>query len=288
MTKQNTTQRPTAIILINQLVESELQTIFGQTETSSLLIAGQSLLTHTLIELRDLDFQQVIILTKHNSQRIQRLLGNTQRWPMSINVMQYHLDKNQLLSNYKSLSEPNGLLIIEMNRFRAHCIKGFLDKSAESEYLLVDAFSENINIGITLLKATESSFIINAMPIELNTIKTSKLSTLHDYHQANFDVIAGKYIGLEPSVNKNKKNGYRQHWSSLIHKESFINSHTSMVDRDCHVGKQTDLNSTILNHNVFIEKNASLENTIVMPNTIIAKNHNLKNAIINNGTVYTV
>ena len=288
MTKQNTTQRPTAIILINQLVESELQTTFGQTETSSLLIAGQSLLTHTLIELRDLDFQQVIILTKHNAQRIQKLLGNTQRWPMSINVMQYHLDKNQLLSDYKSLGDPNGLLIIEMNRFRAHCIKDFLDKSAESEYLLVDAFSENENIGITLLKATDSNFIINAMPIEIDTIKTSKLSTLHDYHQANFDVISGKYIGLEPSVNKNQKNGCRQHWSSFIHKESFINSHTSMIDRDCHIGKQTGLHSTILNHNVFIEKNTSLENTIVMPNTIIAKNHNLKNAIINNGTVYTV
>jgi len=288
MSKQNQIEKPTAIILVNELITPELQKIFGETETSSLIIAGYSLIEHILIELRDLNFQQIIILAKHDAGRIQTLIGNTKRWPMNINVMQYRLDKDQVLKDYKSLSQPNGLLIIEMDRLRAHCIKRFLDASAQSEYLLLEAVSYNQSLGITLLKPTTASFIINTMAIEIRDIKMAYITNPYDFHQANFDIVAGNYYGLEPSVNVHSETGYRQHWSSYLHKYSRIHASTSMIERDCHIGRDTNLDSVILNHNVFIEQDSSLSKTVVMPNSLIAKNNNVQNAIINNGSVYTI
>lgn len=288
MNKQHQTPRPTAIILVNELVTPQLQRIFGEAETSSLMIAGHSLIEHTLIELRDLNFEQVIILARHDAKRIQTLIGNTQRWSMTINVMQYRLDKKQVLQDYQPLGEPNGLLIIELDRLRSHCIGDFLTKSEESDYLLLEATSASEPLGITLQKHSSTNFIINAMGIELGDLKSTTLKTTYDFHKANFDVVSGHYLGLEPSVNLHTQTGHRQHWSSYLHKQSCIDSRTSMIERDCHIGRHTNLDSVILNHDVYIEQDSSLKNTIVMPNAVIAKNNNVQNAIINNGSVYTV
>jgi len=255
---------------------------------SSLMIAGHSLIEHTLIELRDLNFQEVFILAKHDAGRIQRLIGNTKRWPMNINVMQYRLNKSDVLRDYQALSDPNGLLIIEMDRLRSHCIETFLSKAEKSDYALLEATSHDRPLGVTLQKQTSANFIINAMMVEINDMKLNTLDSTNDFHKANFDVVSGLYQGLEPSVNHHTQTGHRQHWSSYMHRKSHIDSKNSMIEIDCHIGKHTNLDSVILNHDVFIEQDSSLMNTVVMPNTMIAKNNHVQNAIINNGSVYTI
>ena len=286
-TKKNQ-QRPVAIILADQPLDNELKTIFGENGKSSLMIAGYSLIEHTLMELRDLGFEQVIILAKHDATRIQKLIGNIQRWAMAINVMQLGLTAEQVLHQYKSLSNSHGLLVIEINSLRSHCIHSFLKQCKQSEYELLEAIIANQRSGITLLKPGSKNVIINPMPIELSNSKLTQLSNCHDFHQANFDVIAGQYTGIEPSVNRHSKTGYRQHWSAFIHKKTQLKTNKLMVERHCHIGQNTQLDSVILNHDVFVDQLTSLKNTIVMPNSIIAKHNTICNAVVNNDTVYTI
>lgn len=286
MNKQTTP--PTALILADQPLTSDLKDIFGPHEKSSLIIAGHSLIEHLLLELRDLKFEQVIILAQRDAQQLQSLIGNTKCWGMAVNVMKFSLDKEQALREYKSLSEPSGLLVIEMNQLRSHCIGDFLKQSQESDYSLVEAIASGNRAGITLLKPTKSNFIINPMPIELDNIDINPLLTSHDFHRANFDVISGFYAGLEPSIQHNSSMGRRQHWASYVHKNSELKKDGLMIDKHCRVGKNSTLDSVILNKNVYIERSSSLENTIVMPNSVIAKSNSIKNAIINNGNVYMV
>jgi len=111
-----------------------------------------------------------IVLARQNADQVQTLIGDTRRWGINITVMNYSLTKDQVLREYKSLSSPNGLLIVEVDRLRSRCIERFLSQSEVSDYSLLEARTAEQRLGITLLKANDSDFIINAMPIELNDV----------------------------------------------------------------------------------------------------------------------
>jgi len=279
---------PVAILLADEPLTSDLETIFGKQDLSSLMVAGNTVLEHVLMELQDLKIQECIVLAQRNANQVQTLIGDTRRWGINITVMNYSLTKDQVLREYKSLSSPNGLLIIEVDRLRNRCIKPFLEKAKLSDYSLLEARSAGQPLGITLLKANDSDFIINAMPVNLSDVIVNRLRTAQDFHQANFDVVANNLPGLEPSVQINSTIGQRQHWASYVHTQPANYSADLMIDRHCMVGKGVSLKSVILNHDVYVEKNASLENTIVMPNGIISGQRPIRNAIINEDIAYQI
>jgi len=280
---------PTAIILANQRAGEDLQTIFGSDEVSSLIVAGYSVLEHLLMELQDLNFQQCIVLVEGDASLVQKLVGDPRRWGLTVTVMNYSLSTDQVMREYKSLSEPSGLLVMELDRLRGHCVETFLNAANNSDYTLLTATSGGEALGVTLLKSTKSDFIINPMPLEIEGVKTTELYSAADFQRANFDVMAGVFGGLSPSVCFNNRTGLRQHWESNVHKKVATAEDSVMIDRHCHVAQDVSLNSVILNHDVFVEKNVSLDNTIVMPNNIVATaGRPIRDSIINNGLVYQV
>lgn len=280
--------RPTTIILADKPLSNDLNEIFGQQDLSSLMVAGNTILEHTLMELEDLDIKECIILARHNADQVQSLIGDTRRRGINITVINYSLNKEQVLREYKALSSPNGLLIVELDRLRSRCIEHFLNQSKLSDYSLLEAKCGGKTLGVTLLKANNSDFIINAMPIEIDSIVVNHLSNICEFHQANFDVVANLFPGLEPSVEINSSLGRRQHWASEVHSKVKPDTKNVMIDRHCRVGKGASLESVILNHDVYVARNVRLENTVVMPNAIISAFKPIKNAIINGDRVFHV
>ena len=288
MKPHSTNTQPVAIILADKPLTTDLQTIFGQQDLSSLMVAGNTVIEHVLMELQDLKIRECIVLARQNASQIQTLIGDTRRWGINITVMNYSLSKEQVLREYKSLSSTSGLLIVEVDRLRSRCLEQFLSQAKLSDYSLLEAEYAGQALGITLLKANDSNFIINAMPIELDKIVVNQLSTIQDFHQANFDVVISLFPGLEPSVQINTTVGQRQHWSSHVHTQPKPYKQDVMIERHCRVGKDVSLQSVILNHDVYVEKNARLKNTIVMPNAIISARQPIRNAVINGDMVYQV
>ncbi len=286
--EDQTKNKPAAIILADAPLSSDLETIFGKQDLSSLVIAGYSVIEHILMELQDLKIQDCIVLSRRNASNVQALIGDTRRWGMNISAMNYSLSKEQVLREYKSLSQPNGLLIIEADRLRSRCIGTFLNKSADSSYSLLEAKRMNESLGVTLLKANDSDFIINAMPIEINDIVLSPLRTSREFHNTNFDVVVNNFPGLEPSVQINTTIGERQHWASKVQTKAITKNSNSMIAKHCMVGKGALLDSVILNHDVYVERNANLSNAVVMPDAIISAERPIANAIINGNMVYQI
>jgi len=286
MKHQTIHTKPAVIILADTPLSSDLETIFGKQDLSSLMIAGYSLIEHILMELQDLKIEDCIILCRQSANQVQSLIGDTRRWGINISAMNYSLTKEQVLREYKSLSQPNGLLIIEADRLRSRCINRFLNKAEHSDYSLLEATHANESLGLTLLKANESDFIINAMPVNIPDIALNPLRTSRDFHSANFDVVINNFPGLEPSVQINSTAGCRQHWASRV--QTTTKSSNNMIERHCMVGEGASLNSVILNHDVYVERNATLHNSIVMPNAIISAQHPIASAIVNGDTVYQV
>ena len=283
-----TKNKPAAIILADTRLSSNLETIFGKQDLSSLMIAGYSVIEHILMELQDLGIQDCIVLSRRSASDVQALIGDTRRWGMNISAMNYSLSKEQVLREYKSLSQPNGLLIIEADCLRSRCIANFLHECEDSCYSLLEAKHMNESLGITLLKANESDFIINAMPIQISDIVLSPLRTSREFHNANFDVVVNNFPGLEPSVQINTTIGERQHWASRVQTQVIAQNSNNMIARHCMVGKGALLDSVILNHDVYVERNAKLSNAVVMPDAIISAERPIANAIINGNMVYQV
>lgn len=288
MQSDSKTTNPVAIILADQPLSTDLCTIFGQQELSSLIVAGNTIIEHVLMELQDLNIQECIVLARKNANKIQTLIGDTRRWGINITVMNYSLSKQEVLREYKSLSSPNGLLIIEVDRLRSRCLEQFLNQTKTSDYSLLEAKSGGQSLGLTLLKASESDFIINSMPIEIDNIEVNSMATIQDFHRANFDVVMNLFPGLEPSVQINSTVEQRQHWASQVDTSLKPFKKDIMIERHCRVGKGASLKSVILNHDVYIQKNASLENTIVMPNAVISASMPIKNAIINGENIFQI
>jgi len=269
MNEKNKLGRPTAIILADHALSNDLKTVFGEVEVASLMVAGYTILDHQLMELRDLGFEQCIILAKKNAKNLQAKFGKSERWGMTISVMDFALTKDQVLREYKSLSEPNGLLVFEMDRVRGHSVERILEMAAKSEYSLLEGVVNNKKIGITYLKHTESDFIINAQPLDLKSLSLNEMTNCRDFHKANFEIVNGVYEGLTPSVQCNLESGLRLHWASRVHKQSKLSASGNMVERRCQIGNLAELDSVILNHDVLVQGRAKLRNTIVMPNSIV-------------------
>ena len=284
--KHNKNNQPTAIVLASQVLESNLRTVFGRQETASLMIAGATVIEHILLELQDLSFSQCIVLAGDNANDIYRLATGSQHWGMNIEVMSSALDKDQILREFKSMSEPNGLLLIEADKLRSHSVKQFLEICDSTDYLLYEGVNRSEKLGLSYLKPSSASFIINAKSIQMNQIKVSSLRSIRDFHQANLDLIKGCYTGLESSVSSHAIGNQLQHWSANVHKRAQVNHKGVMIDKRCRVGRHVNLNSVVLNRDVYVDRNTQLNNAIVMPHTVIPANHNISNAIIRGENVY--
>ena len=278
--------RPIAIVLADRVVDEQLKQIFGNTEVASLTVAGRTVIEHILIELQDLNFDQCIVLAGNNAQSIQDMVGDDGRWGMTLTVMNYACSAEQILREFKSLSEESGLIVIEANKLRGRCIGEFLEQASQSEYSLLEATSNQGPVGVSLLKPTKANFIINAMPILIESMRINPLSSADDFHRANFDLVSGRFKGLEPSVSVNNQFGRRQHWSSHVSKDVSGNWADVMIEERCKVGQRALLNSVILHKDVYIEERAQLDNTVVMPNSLITAASPISNSIIHNDTVF--
>jgi len=107
-------------------------------------------------------------------------------------------------------------------------------------------------------------------------IKVCQLKSPKDFHRTNLDLIKGHYKGLESSVSSHALGNRLHHWSAKL------------IDRRCRVERQVNLNSVVLNHDVYVDRNTLLDNTIVMPDTLVPANQNISNAIIHREHVYHV
>jgi len=281
-------KQPTAIILAGQPLENDLSSIFGMRETASLMIAGSMLIEHVLRELQDLNFSQCIVLANKNACDIRTLVNGSKQWGMNIEVMNYMLSKDELLREFKSMSEPNGLLLIEANKLRSQSVALFLDQCNQTDYLLYEAVKSDEALGLTYLKPSKVDFVINARSIEIPEVTVNLLQSTRDFHRANIDLILGKYNGLESSVSYQLVGSQLHHWSAKIDNRSNISETGVMIDRQCRVERDVRMNAVVLNHNVYVEKNTTLQNTVVMPGAVIPSNQNICNAIVQREKVYQV
>lgn len=278
---------PTAIVLADKLVHGELSEIFGSIESSSLMVAGRTVIEHTLLELKILGFEQCIVLAGKNSDDIQELVTNCSDYRgMSINVMNYSRTTEQVLREFKMMSDPCGMLIIEANKIRGHCVLDFLKQVENSQYSLFEARDSLGKIGLTMLKPTQADYIINPVPVLIEGVVVNHLQTASDFHIGNFDVVAGIFSGLEPSVALSVHRGRRQHWDSHISSTRNIDWQEIMIEKHCQIGNGVLLDSVILNNDVYVENCASIKNTIVMPHSIVSAQRPLNNSIVNEGVVY--
>lgn len=176
--KSQATKQPTAIILADQLLDDGLKTAFGKHEKALLAVSGSTVIEYILLELQYLNFSQCFVLAGKNADEINVIAMGLQHLKINIEVMNYAPSKDEVLRDFNSMSQPNGLLLIEANQLRSQSIQQFLDLSNRTDYLLYSAIGSKKPLGLTYLKPSNADFIINAKPIEMNdVVADSRLTT---------------------------------------------------------------------------------------------------------------
>lgn len=283
---EDSTLLPTAVVLASSTINGELLEIFGVQESSSLVLAGRTIIEHVLLELHEFGFEQCIILAGRNAESVQALVENNGSWEMTVNVMNYSCSKEQVLNEFKSLSDPSGMLIVETDKLRGHCVKAFLNEANHSEYSLLEAVCAQGKAGLTLLKPTQSDFIVNAMPLYIDGLRLNFLRSARDFHRGNLELVSGGFSGLKPSVALNKKHNRRQHWASNVSSKEDIDWSQVMIEQHCQVGRRVKLDSVVINHDVYIDDKSEIRSAVLMPNQMISSKQLLNDVIVNEGVIY--
>lgn len=286
---------PTAVVLADRLVGGELKDIFGDLEVASLVIAGKTVIEHTLLELQELRVKQCTIFAGKNASRIQKLLEKESLWGMSVTVLNSSRSVDQVLSEFNDFDSNGGVLIIEADRLRSSCLKSLLRQTSGSEHLVFGVNGAGNRLGITLKKS--ALLDVSMKPVAISQILVNRLETAKDFQRANFDVVSGDYEGLEPGVMFNTQLGRRQHWTSHLSTSTIAASlglapnnkaywSNVMIDRHCKVGDAVKMESVILNHGVYVESGSNLEHTIVMPNSVVSSARALSDCIVHHDAIF--
>lgn len=270
-------ENPPVVIIMAGNRHAALLPIKSGIADCELPVAGRCLLEYCLMELMALGIKQSFIIANENAVNIQSLVGGGERWGMNIEVMQYRTSESEILKNFASLSEPDGLLVVDANKLRGYCMHEFISRARKSKSYLLRARVKRQGLGLTYLKGAGKKKSDKILQLGNAVIAINHMQTLQDYHRANLDVIKGCYAGLVPNAKEGEF--IFKHHHTFVHKQTKVMNDV-MVGEHCHVSKGAFLSDVVLNGDVYIDSQSRLHNSVVLPKTYIGKKLQIKNAIV--------
>lgn len=279
---------PVAIVLADQRLKEGLLDVFGDTETASLSVAGHTVVEHLLMELQEIGVKDCIVLASGNAASIYKSVNAVSKWGMSIEVYDFSITPEQALNEFKSLSEDSGLLVISADRLRGRCVEQFIEKSNACEYTLHEAFTNGQRLNMFYQKPSTSKIAMSPKPLLIDNIRVNNLCGTKAFHLANFEVLSGKYDGLNCAVKTKVPSDGFYHWSSSVDRGVNIINSQVMVGERCRVEKGVSLDNVVINNDVFVDRDIQLQNAVIMSDTIVSGRHNIRNALVVGDTVFQV
>lgn len=244
------------------------------------LFGGKPLVNHVIEELAQLGVDNCFVLTNSNARQLYANIVRVYHWNtrMNIETLNYELDKEAVLRDFDTLANPNGLLIVESHTLRSRVIEQFLQQAQQNDGHCLTAYSNGVDLGLTLLKAGASKDV-TPTKIELQTCTSLSMETCHDFSQANFKLLSGELCGLLPRIAPAKNKPLWQHNRSSLHRSTALHNHV-FIERGSRVDRACRLNNVMINENAYIGKGCDLDNVIVMPNAYVPAQQTIQNAIV--------
>lgn len=249
-----------ALILADR-VGKELEPLTKKTCVALLPVAGKPVLEYAIESLVNSGIHEITLVISAYADDVEQTFGTGTRWGASFN---YILSRGE--------EHPYDVITQRLND--------------QDEYLVLrgDILSNEI-IAQTYKKDTPKSKLADfcwTKDINLNTVDNNKISyleSLKSYHQANLDVIAGKFDKLlvpGRELALGLKVGRKSQISpqSLKQGIAFVGSN-SRIDRQAEL-----LDQVVISDNVIIDRAATIESSVILPNTYIGEFVEIKNAIV--------
>ena len=244
-------------------------------------IVGKTALEHSLDEIMATGIRQAIILADKNAGKIQKWVGNGERWSIDLNIeiFRYSLEHQQILDIFSPLSEPHGLLVIDAQKLRSQFIAKFITIAKQCIRPVITAHLNGSDIGLSYLTKTQNEIVTKNLELSEKEIYVNQLASMSDYFNANLDALNGKFTGIQPKAKQINNSGLFRHHHTFIHSHCRMDNNV-MIGEHCHVSKNTQLKNVVLNNDIYVDKNSKLENVIVLPSTYIGKSCRIRNAVI--------
>jgi len=246
------------------------------------LYAGKPMINHLIEELADMGVDTTLVLTNDRAQYVYESLLSVFRWDkrMTIETFNYTLTKEEVMQNFAKLADANGLVIIETQHLRSYSVKEFIRIASESQAGHFTAQVDSNEAGISYLKHSNHR-LEKATQIKLSERLVTKQNSINEFHQANFDLLNGRFQGLRPRMAQSKlrnKNLW-QHHHSYLHPSTQLNQNI-LIERECVIKKSSRLDNVILNKSCTLERGVNLKNCIVLSGAHIKPNTECQNSLI--------
>jgi len=280
-----------AIVFADRLGQ-ELTPLTEKTSVALLPIVSKPILEHTIESLVMSDIRDITLVVSAYADAIEENLGTGNRWGAKFTYILSQGEENpsDIIQRLDMPTEETWLAL-RGDVLRSPVISQFLEQAQTlpGDYVLGLMIAQcaslclcrsgchpSVLAELRWTGETQPSRQDNQIILEAND---SCLESLQSYHQANLDVMAGRFSGLiipGKQTALGLTTGPRSQISPKSLKQGF-----AFVGATCRIHPEAELlNDVVINNNVIIDRGATVQSSVILPNTYIGELVEVKNAIV--------
>ncbi len=279
------------VIIFADRKGQELLPLTDQTCVALLPVAGKLILEHTLEALVDAGVRQAHIILSPFADQVKELLGNGERWGMTLTFSTSRGEESTLQELSKLQNQPvSPFLMMRGDVIRSGSVKDFLHQSElltapsvqalygrENAYMLL--CRDTVDVDIETLNWTDLKPIAFAKTTVDMKGSVARIDSLAAFHQTNLDAAAGRLDTLL-IPGRQTALGMTQGRNTEAYPQN-LKQGIALIGSNCHLHPSVELTGeVVIGDNVIIDSRVTIESSVILPHSYIGELVELRNAIV--------
>jgi len=278
-------------ILFADRLGAELYPLTNTCSLALLPIAAKPLIEFCFESLLVAGIRDITLIISPFADSVKHYVGNGERWGMNVNyiISEGEAHPSKLLQQHLAKFNEEDYLCLRADILASYLLNDFISDAKNHASPYVYAHINQVFAGVCYIKNIQQHYTacdsLQWSAEGLPTVDTQQvlsikgnfsfLHTLEVYHQANIDLLAGRYphiILTGQRVSPHLWVGRRSYVNKTMH---------GLVGNFCRIHNTAQLaEHVVVGHDCIIDKQVKLDQCVVLPDTYIGEAVQLKNAII--------
>jgi len=247
----------------------ELQPLTERTCKALLPVAGKPVIVYLLETLYRAGIREATVIAGPFADQLAEYLAGGTPWGIQLDVV----SQSGFTDVVNGAGSREELLMLRGDVLADMDLQQTLEYARETQSMSATESSECDSIAV--LVHSDSRLL----PLELPGESINRLKSLQSYHQANMDVLNGRFAYLKPA-GMELKDGIHAEPGATIDRDGnskcklFVGT-SSLLPADAEID-----GATIVGNNVLINRKVRLSNTVILPHTYVGAFTNLNQAIV--------
>ncbi len=275
---------------------ADLKPLSDKTCRALLPIGGKPVIEHAIESLYSAGIREITILLNAATEQVMEIVADGSRWDMRLQYELLSSDTPRRLATADGEIYGSGeVLLVPGDLLWSMDLREFLQHARETGEKQVCGVSSGKPV-IMWTDGTEEiddwqMFDLSTLPqnrgARLTLPNVNSLNSLAEYHQANIDLVNGKFPHLYPR-GREHSNGLILDFGTRVNPGS-LKSGMACIGRNCSIHRSVQFErDVVIGDSVLVDRGAKITNSVVLPDTYIGEMVTLKNAIVWGDTIIRI